>query len=63
MVDRKAAARIWLSPVVGETIEQLLVSYQGLTEAAIRAALLFAAQVLRADVVYPILEQTLSWEN
>lgn len=41
----------------GETIEQLLEAYPRLTEEGIRAAFLFAAQVLRADVVYPISEQ------
>ena len=43
----------------GETIEQLIKAYPRLTEETIRAVLLFAAQVLRADVVYPISEQTL----
>lgn len=43
----------------GETVEQLLEAYPRLTEEAIRAALFFAAQALRADVVYPISEQTL----
>ena len=42
----------------GETIEQLLEEYPRLTEEGVRAALLFAAQVLRADVVYPIHERT-----
>lgn len=37
----------------GETIEQLLDAYPRLTEEGIRAAFLFAAQALRADVVYP----------
>ena len=41
---------------VGETIEQLLEEYPRLTEEGVRAALLFASQVLRADVVYPIHE-------
>ncbi len=40
----------------GETIEQLLEEYPRLTEEGIRAALHFASQVLRADVVYPIHE-------
>ncbi len=40
----------------GETIEQLLEAHPRLTEEGIRAALLFASQVLRADVVYPIVE-------
>lgn len=38
----------------GETIEQLLESYPRLTEQGIRDALAFAANVLRADVVYPV---------
>jgi uncharacterized protein (DUF433 family) len=37
----------------GETVEQLLASYPRLTPAAVQAALTFAAQALRADVVYP----------
>ena len=42
----------------GETIEQLLEEYPRLTEEGIRAALYFASQVLRADVVYPTHEGT-----
>ena len=38
----------------GETIQDLLDAHPRLTEEAIRAALAFAAQALRADVVYPI---------
>lgn len=38
----------------GETAEQLLQAHPRLTPDAIRAALAFAASVLRADVVYPI---------
>jgi uncharacterized protein (DUF433 family) len=38
----------------GESIEQLLRAHPRLTEEGIRAALAFAAQALRADVVYPI---------
>jgi uncharacterized protein (DUF433 family) len=37
----------------GETIEQLLASHPRLTPEAIQAALIFAAQALRADVIYP----------
>ena len=40
----------------GETIEQLLKEYPRLTEEGVRAALYFASQALRADVVYPIHE-------
>jgi len=39
---------------VGETIEQILKAHPRLTEEAIRAALAFASEALRADVVYPI---------
>jgi uncharacterized protein (DUF433 family) len=38
----------------GETVEQLLAAHPRLTREAIRAALAFAAEALRADVVYPI---------
>ncbi len=37
----------------GETVEQLLASHPRLTPEAIRAALAFAVQALRADVIYP----------
>jgi uncharacterized protein (DUF433 family) len=39
---------------VGETIEQILKAHPRLTEEAIRAALAFASEALRADVVYPV---------
>ncbi len=42
----------------GETVEQLLDAHPRLTEDAVRAALAFAADALRADVIYP-LETTL----
>ncbi len=38
----------------GETVEDILAAHPGLTSAAIRAALRFAAEALRADVVYPV---------
>lgn len=38
----------------GETTEQLLEAHPRLTQKAILAALAFAAQALKADVVYPI---------
>jgi uncharacterized protein (DUF433 family) len=38
----------------GETIEQILKAHPRLTEEAIRAALAFASEALRADVVYPV---------
>lgn len=37
----------------GETIEQILEAHPRLTREAVLAALNFAAQALRADVVYP----------
>lgn len=40
----------------GETPEQILKSYPWLTHEAIQAALTFAAEALRADVIYPIVE-------
>ena len=40
----------------GETIEQLLEAHPRLTREAIQAALTFAAEALRADVMYPIAE-------
>src|SRR5438045_3771658 len=42
----------------GETIEQLLKAHPRLTPAGVLAALDFANQVLRADVVYPIARQS-----
>ena len=38
---------------VGETVEDLLAAHPHLTREAINAALRFAADALRADVVYP----------
>lgn len=40
----------------GETVEQILKAHPRLTNEAIRASLAFAAQALRADVVYPVAE-------
>jgi uncharacterized protein (DUF433 family) len=37
----------------GETMEQILSAHPQLTQEAIRAALSFAADALKADVVYP----------
>ena len=41
----------------GESVEQLLKAHPCLTKEGIQAALSFAAQALRADVIYPIGEQ------
>jgi uncharacterized protein (DUF433 family) len=38
----------------GESIEQILDAHPRLNENAIRAALAFAADALRADVIYPV---------
>jgi uncharacterized protein (DUF433 family) len=38
----------------GETVEQVLDAYPRLNEDAVRAALAFAADALRADVIYPL---------
>jgi uncharacterized protein (DUF433 family) len=38
----------------GETVEEILEAHPQLSVAAIRAAQAFAAEALRADVVYPL---------
>ena len=38
----------------GEGVEQLLESYPRLTREAVSAALAFAAEALKSDVVYPV---------
>jgi uncharacterized protein (DUF433 family) len=38
----------------GETVDQLWSEHPRLTAEAIRAAMAFAAEALRADVVYPV---------
>jgi uncharacterized protein (DUF433 family) len=40
----------------GETVEQVLDAHPRLTREGIQAALAFAAEALRADVIYPIAE-------
>ena len=40
----------------GETVEQILEAHPRLTREGINAALAFAAEVLRSDVVYPTAE-------
>ena len=40
----------------GETVEQILDAHPRLTREAIQAALAFAGEALRADVIYPIVE-------
>jgi len=38
----------------GESMAQIITSHPRLTEEAIRAALAFASEALKADVVYPL---------
>ena len=38
----------------GETVDQILSEHPRLTPEGIRAAIAFAAEALRADVVYPV---------
>jgi len=40
----------------GETVDQILDAHPRLTREAVQAALAFAAESLKADVVYPIAE-------
>jgi uncharacterized protein (DUF433 family) len=40
----------------GETVEQILDAHPRLTREAIQAALAFAKEALRADVIYPVAE-------
>ncbi|MGO9094508.1 MAG: DUF433 domain-containing protein [Bryobacteraceae bacterium] len=40
----------------GESVEQLLSEHPRLTAEGVRAAIAFAAEALRADVVYPLEE-------
>ena len=42
----------------GETFDQIIEAHPQLTRASLQAALTFAADALRADVVYPIIEAT-----
>ena len=42
----------------GETVAQILEAHPRLTHEAIHAALGFAAEALKADVIYPIAEPT-----
>ncbi|MCK4390837.1 MAG: DUF433 domain-containing protein [Desulfobacterales bacterium] len=56
-----AGTRITVELVVeklagGETVDQILEAHPRLTREAIQAALAFAAEALRADVVYPLRE-------
>jgi uncharacterized protein (DUF433 family) len=40
----------------GESMTQIIDAHPGLTPEAVRAALTFAAEALRADVIYPLAE-------
>ena len=41
-------------PAAGESVEQVISEHPRLTAEGIRAAMAFAAEALRADVVYPM---------
>lgn len=43
----------------GETVDQVLEAHPRLTREAIQTALAFAADALRADVLYPVAEDSL----
>ena len=43
-----------LEKLAGETPDQILSEHPRLTPEAIRAAIAFAAEALRADVIYPM---------
>jgi uncharacterized protein (DUF433 family) len=48
----------------GETVEQILEAHPRLNDDAVRAALAFAADALRTDVVYPLERNPkCSWAN
>ncbi|KPK08608.1 MAG: hypothetical protein AMJ56_11505 [Anaerolineae bacterium SG8_19] len=54
VVDTRITVELILEKLgAGETIEQLLEAHPRLTREAILAALAFAAEALRADVLYP----------
>ncbi len=42
----------------GETVEQLLAAHPRLTREGVQAALRFAAEMLRGDVIYPLADKT-----
>jgi uncharacterized protein (DUF433 family) len=48
---------ILMRMAAGETSDQLLMAHPRLTLEAIHAALAFAAAILRADVVYPVMDK------
>jgi uncharacterized protein (DUF433 family) len=57
IVDTRITVELILEKLAaGETPEQILESHPRLTRQAIQAALAFAAEALRSDVIYPIVE-------
>ena len=42
----------------GETVEQLLAAHPRLTREGVQAAVRFAAETLRGDVIYPLANKT-----
>ncbi len=51
---RIAVELILAKLAAGESIAQIIASHPRLNEEAIRAALTFASEALKADVVYPV---------
>ncbi|MBM3944835.1 MAG: DUF433 domain-containing protein [SAR202 cluster bacterium] len=51
---RITVEQVLRSLAAGETVEQLLEQYPRLTKEAVQEALAFAAEALRADVMYPV---------
>ena len=47
----------------GETVEQILDAHPRLNQVAVRAALSFAADALRADVIYPLDDSSVRWRR
>jgi len=51
---RLTVERILEKLAAGETIQQIISAYPRLTESDVRAALAFASEAIKADVVYPV---------
>lgn len=57
IIGTRITAELILEKIAaGETFEQILEAHPHLTYEAIRAAIAFAAEALRADVIYPVHE-------
>ena len=51
---RLTVERILEKLAAGETIQQVINAHPRLTENGVRAALAFASEAIKADVVYPV---------